>query len=83
MIDSKFGEQLELFPEILEKVAREKQQEADQRKQEARKRARLRARERRQMMKERTKWVEPPKLAEVIPFKRKDKQHLSRGGDVW
>jgi hypothetical protein len=62
MIDPRIGEQLELFPEVLEEVARQK-------KQETRERARQRARERREM--KQVEQVQPPKLAEVIPFRPK------------
>jgi hypothetical protein len=64
MIDPRHGEQLELFPEVLEEVARQK-------KQETRERARQRARERREMMKRAEEKAEPPKLADVIPFRPK------------
>jgi hypothetical protein len=66
MIDPRIGEQLELFPEILEEVARQKQQEAEERKRQARARRKKELREMKQV-----EQVQPPKLAEVIPFRPK------------
>jgi hypothetical protein len=60
MIDPRIGEQLELFPEFLKEVARQKQEE---RKRQARERASQR--------KKQVEQVQPTKLAEVIPFRRK------------
>jgi hypothetical protein len=63
MIDPRIGEQLELFPEFLEEVARQKQEE---RKRQARARRKKELREMKQV-----EQVQPPKLAEVIPFRPK------------